>query len=70
MLRGADQGGENSANANVLICNSCDVIWSKVPRDKEYMDIDATIKMYKTRRCPECRKALEEITIVSGLSDG
>ena len=53
-----------------MICNSCDVIWSKVPRDRDYMDSDATIRMYKTRRCPDCRKALEEITIVSGLSDG
>ncbi len=70
MLRGDEWTGEYSANANVLICNSCDVIWSKVPRDKEYMDIDATIRMYKTRRCPDCRKDLEEITFVSGLSDG
>ena len=54
----------------MLICNSCDLIWSKVPRDRDYMDLNATIRMYKTRRCPDCRKALEEITIVSGLSDG
>ena len=54
----------------MLICNSCDVIWSKVPRDKDYMDIDATVRLYKSRRCPDCKKALEEITFVSGLSDG
>ena len=54
----------------MLICNSCDVIWSKVPRDKDYMDIDATVRMYKRRRCPDCGKSLEEITFVSGLSDG
>ena len=33
------------------------------------MDIDATIKLYKTRLCPDCGKSLEEITFVSGLSD-
>lgn len=60
----------NSASDPVLICNSCDVIWSKVPRDKDYMDIDATVRMYKSRRCPDCKKTLEEITFVSGLSDG
>ena len=54
----------------MLICNSCDVIWSKVPRDKDYMDIDATVRLYKSRRCPDCKTALEEITFVSGLSDG
>lgn len=58
------------ARETVLICNSCDVIWSKVPRDKDYMDIDATVRLYKSRRCPDCRKPLEEITFVTGLSDG
>ena len=53
-----------------MICNSCDVIWSKVPRDRDYMDIDATVKLYKNRRCPDCGRPLEEITFVSGLSDG
>lgn len=60
----------NSASVSVLICNSCDVIWSKVPRDKDYMDVDATVRLYKSRRCPDCKKTLEEITFVSGLSDG
>ena len=31
------------------------------------MDIDATVKLYKRRRCPDCGKPLEEITFVSGL---
>ena len=54
----------------MLFCESCDVIWSKVPRDKAYMDIGATIKLYKKRKCPDCGKRLEELTFVSGLSDG
>ena len=71
LLKGDDrQQRTNSASDSVLICNSCDVIWSKVPRDKDYMDIDATVRLYKGRRCPDCGKALEEITFVSGLSDG
>ena len=61
---------EKTASSRVLICNSCDVIWSKVPRDRDYMDIDATVKLYKNRRCPDCGRSLEEITFVSGLSDG
>ncbi len=52
----------------LLFCKKCDVLWSKVPRDKDYLDIDATVKMYKKRRCPDCGRQLEEVTFVSGLS--
>ncbi len=51
----------------MLLCNKCDVLWSKVPRDKEYMDIDATVKLYQTRKCPDCGSSLEEVTFTSGL---
>ncbi len=52
----------------MLQCKKCDVLWSKVPRDEDYMDIGATIKLYKTRKCPECGSKLEEVTIVTGLN--
>ena len=51
----------------MLFCKKCDVLWSKVPRNKDYLDIDATIKMYKKRRCPDCGRQLKEVTFVSGL---
>ena len=52
----------------MLLCKKCDVLWSKVPRDKDYMDIDATVKLYKERKCPDCGSKLEEVTIVTGLN--